>query len=85
MAKLCEAAAPDPSAALSRFMRIWSRLRDEAVSLAREIPAERLDQRGLLGGVPDWTPRGLIAAIAAHDHEHAAQALTARGHTALGP
>ena len=81
VAKLCEAAAPDRSAALGRFMHVWSRLRDEAIELARAIPVERLEQAGLLGGVADWTPRVLIAAIAAHDREHAAQVLAARGLT----
>ncbi len=79
IAKLCEAATPNQAAALSRFMEIWSRLRDEAILLAAEIPDERLDQPGLLTGVPEWTPRSLIAAMAAHDREHAAQARAARG------
>ena len=78
IAKLCEAATADRAAALARFMTVWARLRDEAVALARDIPPERLDAPGLLGGVPDWTPRGLLAAIAAHDYEHAAQIQAAR-------
>lgn len=79
IAKLCEAVAPGRSDALDRFITIWSWLREESIRLARAIPAQRLSETGLLSGVPDWTPAGLIAAIAAHDREHAAQALSARG------
>jgi hypothetical protein len=77
-AKLCEAVALDQSAALDRFMDVWSRLRAETLALARAVPSDRLDRRGLLSGVPAWTPRDLLAAMAAHDREHAAQALAAR-------
>ncbi len=78
IAKLCEAAAPDRAAALDRFVAVWSRLRDESIRLVDEIPPQRLGQAGLLSGVPEWTPAGLIAAMAAHDREHAEQALAAR-------
>jgi hypothetical protein len=77
IAKLCEAMAPDRATALERFMAIWRRLREESVELARAIPEERLDEAGLLQGVPDWTPRGLIEAMAVHDADHAAQARAA--------
>jgi hypothetical protein len=73
IAKLCEASTSDRPAALQRFLAVWSRLRDEAAAIAADIPAERMDVPGLLSGVPDWTPRLLIDAMAAHDHEHAAQ------------
>ena len=79
VAKLCEAATSSRTGALERFLAVWSRLREETIALAREIPEARLDQAGLLSGVPDWTPRGLLAAIAAHDHGHAAQVREARG------
>ncbi len=79
IAKLCEATAPDRTAALARLLAVWARLREETLALARELPAERLDQPGLLSGVPDWTPRRLLVAIATHDHEHAAQVRAARG------
>lgn len=82
VAKLCEAVAPDRAAALARFMAVWARLREETIALARAVPAGRLDTPGLLSGVPDWTPRGLLAAIAAHDHEHAAQILLTRAQEA---
>lgn len=73
IAKLCEAATGDRAEALARFAAIWSRLRDEAIALTRAVPEERLDTLGLLTGIPDWTPRRLITAIAVHDHAHAAQ------------
>jgi hypothetical protein len=80
VAKLCEAVAPGKPAALQRFLMAWARLRDEALGLAAQLPPERMDTPGLLTGVPDWTPRVLLAAMAGHDHEHAAQvrALTPR-------
>jgi hypothetical protein len=77
VAKLCEAASADAPAAVARFLEAWQRLRDHALALARSIPAERLDTPGLLSGVPDWTPRRLLEAIAVHDHEHAEQARAA--------
>lgn len=73
IAKLCEAATTDRPAALARFLAVWSRLRDETAAIAAEIPGERMDTAGLLSGVPDWTPRSLMNALAAHDREHAAQ------------
>jgi hypothetical protein len=73
LAKLCEAASPDRPAALARFVQAWSELREASVALAGRIPAEQLDRPGLLSGVPEWTPRGLLEIIASHDHEHAAQ------------
>ncbi len=79
IAKLCEATAPDRTAALARLLGIWARLREETIALARAVPPERLDRAGLLSGVPDWTPRRLLRAIATHDHEHAAQVRAARG------
>ena len=82
IAKLCEAVGRDQPDTLARFIAIWARLRDETIALARELPAARLDTAGLLGGVPDWTPRRLLDMIAAHDAEHAAQALAARGASA---
>jgi hypothetical protein len=78
IAKLCEAASGSRAEALERFIGIWARLRDEAISMARDIPAERFDQPGLLSGVPDWTPRALLEAMAAHDREHTAQIQAAR-------
>jgi uncharacterized damage-inducible protein DinB len=86
IAKLCEATAPprlagapDRTAALARLLAVWARLREETLALARAVPPERLDQAGLLSGVPDWTPRRLLRAIVTHDHEHAAQVRAARG------
>lgn len=75
IAKLCEAVAPDRPAALACFLQVWSRLRDEALTLVGAIPTDRLDTSSLLSGVPDWTPRALLAAMATHDREHAAQVL----------
>lgn len=84
IAKLCEAAAADRVEALARFMAVWARLRDETLALAHDLPPERLDVAGLLSGVPDWTPRSLLDAIAAHDREHAAQIGAARRGTRTG-
>ena len=78
IAKLCEATAHDRAQALTRFVEVWRRLREQTLALADVVPPERLDTQGLLSGVPDWTPRRLLDAIAAHDHEHAAQARAAR-------
>lgn len=78
IAKLCEAVTNDPAAALDRFVAIWSDLRRQTLALAEAIPPERLDQAGLLSGVPEWTPRSLLTAIADHDQEHAAQAVAAK-------
>ena len=77
VAKLCEAASPDRFAAMERFLHLWDAMRREALALAGDLPAERLDVEGLLGGVPDWTPRQLVERMAAHDREHAAQVWTA--------
>ena len=74
LAKLCEATAREPSQAMARFMQLWFEMRARALSMAAEIPPDRLDAVGLLTGVPDWTPRLLLARMAAHDREHAAQA-----------
>lgn len=71
-AKICEA-ADDPAEALRRFLGLWSAMRAAALTIAQAIPDGRLDVPGLLGGVPDWTPRQLLERIAAHDQEHAAQ------------
>jgi hypothetical protein len=79
IAKLCEAVSADRPGALARFLGVWSRLRDETIALARALPPERLDQAGVLSGVPDWTPRTLLDAISAHDQEHAAQVRRAGG------
>lgn len=79
IAKLCEAVSNDKSEALHQYLAIWGRLRDEAIQLATRIPDHRVDQPALLSGIPDWTPRGLLQAMTAHDHEHAAQVLAARG------
>jgi hypothetical protein len=79
IAKLCEATAPDRAAALARLLGVWAQLREETLALARAVPPARLDRAGLLSGVPDWTPRRLLGAITAHDHEHAAQVRAARG------
>jgi hypothetical protein len=78
-AKLCEAASDDPPSALARFMRALGQMRSAGVAVASAIPEERLDTPGLLGGVPDWTPRQLLERIAAHDREHAAQVIAAAG------
>jgi hypothetical protein len=77
LAKLCEAAAPDRAAALHIFVELWQKLRVEGLALADQVPADHLDRTGLLGGVPDWTPRELIERMAAHDQEHADQATAA--------
>lgn len=79
VAKLCEAANVAPVEAMARFLDAWSALRREAVAVAAAVPPERMDQLGLLSGVPDWTPRFLVEQIAAHDREHTAQAWAARG------
>ncbi len=78
-AKLCEAVTPERSAALARFMALWADLRAATLDLARAIPAEHLDRPGLLSGVPEWTPRALLHAIAAHDVEHATQVRVSTG------
>ncbi|MER3419462.1 MAG: hypothetical protein C4290_02590 [Chloroflexota bacterium] len=78
IAKLCEATTSDRAAALARLLTVWTQLREETLALAHAVPPERLDRPGLLSGVPDWTPRRLLAAIAAHDHEHAAQVRATR-------
>lgn len=72
-AKLCEAVSAGQTEAMQTFMSAWQHLRIEGIALAGGIPRERLDQPGLLAGVPEWTPRQLIERIAAHDREHAAQ------------
>jgi hypothetical protein len=77
VAKLCEAASAGPAEALARFIEVWSSMRAQGLALAAAIPRERLDVAGLLGGVPDWTPRHLVERIAAHDREHVAQVETA--------
>jgi len=77
IAKLCEAATPEPAAAMARFLDLWQTMRAQALELSRSIPIDRLDREGLLTGVPDWTPRQLIERMAAHDLEHAAQAADA--------
>lgn len=79
VAKLCEAASGDAPAAMEQFLEAWRRLRLIGLTLAARIPIERLDTTGLLSGVPDWTPRRLIEAMAAHDREHAQQAAEASG------
>lgn len=79
LAKLCEAVSDGPAEALARFMQVWARLRAETAALAAALPADRLDTPGLLSGVPDWTPRTLLAAIAAHDREHVGQVWQAIG------
>lgn len=78
-AKLCEASAPSPPAAMNSFVELWSALRQASLRLAAAIPTERFDQAGLLGGVPTWTPRALLQAMAEHDHDHAAQVRDAVG------
>jgi hypothetical protein len=77
IAKLCEAAAGGPAAALTRFTDVFAGMRARALDLVRALPPERLDAPGQLTGVPDWTPRDLVERMAAHDHEHAAQTRTA--------
>jgi hypothetical protein len=79
LAKLCEAASADVSMAMEFFLEAWQRLRRLELSLVSQIPPERMDTPGLLTGVPDWTPRRLIEAMAAHDREHARQAADASG------
>jgi hypothetical protein len=79
IAKLCEAAGGGPAAALARFLELFAGMREEALALVHALPPERLDEPGQLTGVPDWTPRLLVERMAAHDHEHAAQARTAIG------
>jgi hypothetical protein len=77
LAKLCEAASMDAPAAMERFLEAWRQIRQLGLTLAEQIPRERLDAAGLLTGVPDWTPRQLIERMAAHDREHAEQAIAA--------
>lgn len=77
-AKLCEAVYPDPVAAVRHFLAGWQELRVRAVALAEQLPTARLAQRGLLTGVPEWSAHDLLERVAAHDLEHAAQALAAR-------
>ena len=79
LAKLCEAVAADRAEAFRLFVGLWQTARAEGLALAGRIPSARLDQPGLLGGVPDWTPRELLQRIAAHDREHAAQVDAAVG------
>lgn len=79
LAKLCEASSTDRSEALDRFVEAWRSVREASLALAGELPAERLDRPGLLGGVPDWTARDLLERMAAHDIEHAQQAAAASG------
>lgn len=76
-AKLCEAASGDAPGAMRRFVDAWRQLRVSGIELARAIPQGRIDTAGILSGVPDWTPRALLQAIAAHDREHADQARAA--------
>lgn len=78
VAKLCEAVAGSRAEALTRFVAGWRALRRETEELVAALPPDRLDRPGILSGVPAWTPRTLVEAIAAHDREHAAQALAAR-------
>ena len=79
VAKLCEAADADAPAAMERFLAAWHQLRRIGLTLAEQIPPERMDTAGLLSGVPDWTPRELVERMAAHDREHAHQAADASG------
>lgn len=79
LAKLCEASAADTPEAMHNFLDAWRLLRQRGLELARAIPEDRLDTAGLLSGVPNWTPRGLLDAIAAHDREHREQARAALG------
>jgi hypothetical protein len=79
VAKLCEAASVDAPAAMERFLEAWRQLRQFALTLAQQIPPERMDTPRLLSGVPDWTPRQLVERMAAHDREHAQQAADASG------
>jgi hypothetical protein len=76
-AKLCEAASHDAPAAMARFLTAWQAIRAQGLALVAALPRERLDEAGLLSGVPDWTPRQLLERMAAHDQEHAAQARAA--------
>ena len=73
IAKLCEAVSADQPAALRQFIGAWAKLRDITLELSAIVPPERLDQPGLLSGVPDWTPRALLQMIADHDNEHGGQ------------
>jgi hypothetical protein len=73
LAKLCEAACSSAPEAMREFVVWWRSQRQKALALADAIPPERLDTPGLLGGVPDWTPRQLLERMAAHDREHTAQ------------
>ena len=56
-----------------------ARLAPDMLTLAGQVPSERMDTPGLLTGVPDWTPRQLVERMAAHDREHARQAAEAAG------
>lgn len=85
VAKLCEAVGADEPEAMARFVAVWRSMREQAVALAREIPDGRLDRRGLLGGVPEWTPRELIERMAVHDAEHTEQAREAMAGEATFP
>jgi hypothetical protein len=73
LAKLCEAASSSAPEAMREFVARWRSQRQKALALAGDIPHERLDTPGLLGSVPDWTPRQLLERMAAHDREHTAQ------------
>jgi hypothetical protein len=73
LAKLCEAAFSSAPEAMGEFVASWRSQRQMTLALAGAIPPERLDTPGLLGGVPNWTPRQLLARMAAHDREHTAQ------------
>ena len=77
LAKLCEAGSVDAPTAAARFLSAWQQLRAQGLALAGEIAPGRLDEPGLLTGVPDWTPRRLLERMAAHDREHAEQATAA--------
>lgn len=85
IAKLCEAAGADAPAAMAHFVAVWQAMRDQAIILAASIPEQRLDQPGLLGGVPDWTPRHVLERMTAHDEEHTTQAREAMSGFATDP
>lgn len=73
LAKVCEAASGSRAEALTHFVLQWSRLREDVATRLQTMPADRMDVPGLLSGVPGWTPRALLAVMAAHDREHLAQ------------
>jgi uncharacterized damage-inducible protein DinB len=77
LAKLCEAVSTGTPAALERFLEVWQQVRRHGLTLADEIPSDRLDRPGLLTGVAGWTPRDLLVRMAAHDEEHTEQATVA--------